>query len=161
MALRRFSLNKLMLNSKHFQVIFFYGECRNIMFETFHLQIVGTYFIPISHSSQLSCNFGMLIIMCSQSSPIHSHLAAHVIRASSSVAVGPLIMHLWYFPEISHSDHLLILTNTRKWDLEQTRWRPVMVRVKDALVASGTRLLMLRPPSLHLPRRCGIHCPSE
>ena len=103
----------------------------------------------------------MLIITCSQSSPVHSHLAAQVTRASFPVVVGPLSLHLGYFPENSHSDHLLALTNTSKWELEQTRWRPVMVTVKDALIASGTRLLTVRPPSMHFPFRCGIHCPSE
>ena len=104
----------------------------------------------------------MLTVTCSQSFPIHSHVAAHVIRASFPVVAGPLTSkHLWYFPESSHSDHLLLLRNTSKWDVEQTRRRPVMVTVKDALIDSGTRLLMVRPGNQHFPCGCGFQSPTE
>ena len=70
-------------------------------------------------------------------------------------------MHVWYSPENSHSDHLVILRNTSKWDVEQTRWRPVIVTVKDALMASGRRLVMLRPGNQHFPCGCGFQRPTE
>ena len=129
--------------------------------ETFCHQIVGTYFIPISHSSQLSWNVCMLMVTCPQSSPIHSHLAAHVIRASFPVVAGLPSMHIWNTPDSSHCDHLLLLRNTSKWDMEQTRRRPVIVTVKDAWIASGTRLVILMPGNQHFPRGCGFQSPTE
>ena len=103
----------------------------------------------------------MLIVTCSQSSPLHAHLAEHVFRASFPVVVGPLSVHLRYIPESSHSDHLVIPSDTSTWDVEQTRRRPVIVTVKDAFIASGTRILMLSPGNQHFPCGCGFQRPTE
>ena len=104
----------------------------------------------------------MLIVTCPQSSPLHSHLTEHVVRASFPVVVGPLSVHFRYIPECSHFDNVfVILSATSTWDVEQTRRRPVIVTVKDALIASGTRLLMLKPGNQHFPRGSGCQRPPE
>ena len=155
--MRRFSLDKTVLNSIFIDVNFL---TENTL-ETFHHQIVGTYSILISHSSQLSSNFCMLIVTCSQSSPSQTHLAEHVFRTSFPVVAGPLNVQLRYIPERSHPDDLVIPSATSTWDVEQTRRRPVILTVKDALIASGTRLLMLRPGNQHFPCGCGFQRPTE
>ena len=103
----------------------------------------GIHSMLISQMRQSSYNWGKWTIRCLQSSPSQRHAALQVVSPPDTTASPHL--HMMNFPASAQPDHFVFRTPTVKWDVEHVRRCPVIVRVNDVFIASGTHLWMTSP----------------
>ena len=111
------------------------------------------HFMLISQICQSSCNLGKSTITCLQSSPSQRHSATHVVSPPDTTASRH--SHVLNFPASAQPDNFFSRTPTLKWDVEHVRRCPVIARVNDVFIVSGTHLWMTSPDIQQACRGCG------